>query len=116
MARLFQLTIHNLKKIEVEMFQEEDSELVVIQGARFASEKMFDQPFMHTLHERLNSTILVTSIPQKGCFFATRYQGDEAHMQRFKLVTETQFTDAGSHAFSKSLFVIVNGEVRGMIE
>ena len=113
----FEEALANLARLTIPSEEHEIAgvKVLVVSNHFYASEKILDQSFMRTLHERLGAELLAAAIPCKGLLFVTGKIAPPAVL-KFALMAETQYRDAEGGAPSPVVFLARDGKVVGHLD
>lgn len=107
----------NIAKIEVQLDEIAVDELraLVASGHYYAAEKLFDRPFMRSLHARLGAEMLAAAVPSKGRLWVHNGVVKPEVLGGFlNLVIHEHDKAAPNERLGTTLFAVIDGEVVGV--
>jgi hypothetical protein len=116
-AGVFEEAIRNLEAFNVPVEEVLDGKMITCAGADFSSEKILCKEFMLGLHKRLGAAELLVSIPRRTTMLVTSRQNDKELLNKFiYLHSHTWHDDSfGNAPIANLLFVVIDGEINGVI-
>jgi len=115
--QVYQEATKNLEEFDAPLNEVVPEKVIISDGADFCSEKILNKTFMLELHKRLNAKELLVSIPRRRNMMVTSRQAEPAILNQFMSVhTDTWADDYyGNAPIINSLFVVIDGEINGVI-
>ncbi|HMZ94800.1 MAG TPA: DUF1444 family protein [Bacteroidia bacterium] len=114
---VYQEATKNLAEYDTPIKEVVAGKVVICDGADFCSEKILNTAFMLDLHKRLDAKELLVSIPRRRNMMVTSRQAEPAILNQFMNVHLSTWDDDsyGNAPIINLLFVVVNGEINGVI-
>ncbi len=81
---------------------------LVVQGNQYAAEKLLDQQFLRTLHDRLGAEVLMCAVPARGLLMVAS-SGRAEQLDLFAAAARQRFAAAGDSALSRDIIRVVDG-------
>lgn len=110
---LHRQALENLKGVSVELQEEEVDGLRVIAaaGSYFAAEKVLDEDFMRSMHERLGSPLLMVGIPRRGLLLIAKATETREPLGRFLRLCEAEHGNGVSEPISPLPLILREGKI-----
>jgi hypothetical protein len=108
----------NLAKIEVEVETVELEQITfhAVYGNYFASEKVLDEAFMHSLHARIGE-LLAVSLPEKGRLFVTSAAQPPDAIIAFMSIAQGVFQrNEGGRQLCPTVFLVSDAKIVGVAQ
>jgi hypothetical protein len=117
--KLLEDAYKNLEEVivEFEISDELDKKVIMASGNDFSSEKILSKSHMMKAHQLLQSDELLVSIPRRRCMMITSRSADKELLNIFVTLHNSTWQDDsyGNAPIINSLFVVINGEIEGLI-
>jgi hypothetical protein len=107
----------NLEEFDTPINEVVPGKVIISSGADFCSEKILNKAFMLNLHKKLDANELLVSIPRRRNMMVTSRQAEPEILNQYMSVHSDTWSDDsyGNAPIINSLFVVVDGEINGVI-
>ena len=109
----------NLEEVQInfEVSEEIDGKILTASGNDFSAEKILSKAHMMKAHELLNTEELFVSIPRRRCMMITSKSAKKETLNVFAAFHGKVWEDDsyGNAPIINALFVVINGEINGLI-
>lgn len=118
-TEIYKEAFENIQAFEsnFEISEALESKVLTASGLDFSSEKILCKDFMQKAHELLNAKELLVSIARRRCMMITARDVDKEILNKFVYLHNHAWEDDsyGNAPILNSLFVMVDGEINGVI-